>query len=969
MNNDDIPYQYSGFVCKRLMFILFIPIVVVCGSCLNAKEALVINEYMYDNTKTLSDEELSFPAWIELYNASGKPHNLKGFRLECPDTIGASWTFPDVTIRGREYLIVFLSGKARIVRNKKSKTTYVHTGFTVKGPETILRLSAPEGPAFDEIIVTDSEKDVSYERVGDGDGTRWSACEVPTPGFENSTAGYEQFIRKKEKFRPSVTISEVMASNRTTLIDDRGEFSDWIELHNSSDHYIYLKNYGLSDDIDSLSKWRFGDVALLPGQYLVVFASGAAGETGDRTFLHTNFKLNAGKESLFLSDPNGFIVDRISIKDLSDDMSCGRDETGWPGVSVYTAPTPGGKNSPGPLDGGETGNATGCYGLYISEVIPSGCDDKKDEDGEVSDIIEIHNKNSFSVNLRGYFLSDNPQHPNKWAFPEVMLQPDMYLFVFASGKNRHDRYLHTGFKLGSDEDELLFVHETAGIIDSIPILPGSFNMSYGRSTNDRKLVFFLNPTPGRPNSDGYSEVTGEVEFSLKGGFYSGPQHVAISGPPDHIYYTLDGSVPGRSSHRYTSPLLIDTTTILRARGFSEGCAPGKTATASFFFGTGHDLPVLSLVTDPSNLWDTRTGLLVKEHLGKRWERPVHIEFFETDGKTGFNLEAGMRLFGHSSRYLPQTPFYLLTRKRYGERTIRYRLFPDKDIRIFKSILLRNGGEDGVNSRIRDAVTSTLVRELGIDAQASRPVVLYINGGYWGQYFIRDKIDEYFLAYHHDIGNPSGIDLVEGRNRVIAGNADAYQSLFSYVASHNVRQRDVCDYIGSRIDFDNLITYEIAQIYFANTDMGNIRFWRERAPWGKWRWILFDTDWTFYVYERDSFSRNFDPAGRGYKNFFPTLFITTLLTNDGFTQRFKKRFNRLMKTTFSRDHVCSVIEAKAGAIESEMPAHCRRWNMSIDEWRKHVEYLKKFAAERPSYVYEHFRDYFNMTQKEFDDLSG
>ncbi len=73
---------------------------------------------------------------------------------------------------------------------------------------------------------------------------------------------------------PGVLISEVMSDNRTTLADEDGDFPDWIELHNRANALVILDGFGLSDDPAEPFKWRLPNIAMAPGEHLLVFASG-----------------------------------------------------------------------------------------------------------------------------------------------------------------------------------------------------------------------------------------------------------------------------------------------------------------------------------------------------------------------------------------------------------------------------------------------------------------------------------------------------------------------------------------------------------------------------------------------------------------------------------------------------------------------------------------------------------------------
>ena len=101
----------------------------------------------------------------------------------------------------------------------------------------------------------------------------------------------------------NLLITEFMASNGRTLVDEDGDYSDWVEIHNPGSLPVNLFNWCLTDSAADLAKWRFPATNLPPGGFLLVFAS-----EKDRRIagapLHTNFKLSAGGEFLALVAPN-----------------------------------------------------------------------------------------------------------------------------------------------------------------------------------------------------------------------------------------------------------------------------------------------------------------------------------------------------------------------------------------------------------------------------------------------------------------------------------------------------------------------------------------------------------------------------------------------------------------------------------------------------------------------------------------
>ncbi|MEM9658676.1 MAG: lamin tail domain-containing protein, partial [Planctomycetota bacterium] len=110
----------------------------------------------------------------------------------------------------------------------------------------------------------------------------------------------------------SVSITEFMAANSSTLVDFEGDAADWIELQNMSAAPIDLAGWHLTDDPNRLTKWQFPDVdaaELDAGAYLVVFASDKSGEPGvPIDELHTNFKLAKDGEYLALVMPDGVTI-------------------------------------------------------------------------------------------------------------------------------------------------------------------------------------------------------------------------------------------------------------------------------------------------------------------------------------------------------------------------------------------------------------------------------------------------------------------------------------------------------------------------------------------------------------------------------------------------------------------------------------------------------------------------------------
>src|SRR5699024_7808046 len=148
------------------------------------------------------------------------------------------------------------------------------------------------------------------------------------------------------------------------------------------------------------------------------------------------------------------------------------------------------------------------------------------------------------------------------------------------------------------------------------------------------------------------------QLSAESGFYEAGFELEIDTPSNNnIYYTLDGSEPTLDSAVYDGPINIEpldenSFTVIRAKALTEDNTMSETVTKSYcVHGTEHErfeLPICSLVTDPDNLFDEETGIYTEENANNRrseWERPVHLDFFETDGQLALEQDLGVRIHG------------------------------------------------------------------------------------------------------------------------------------------------------------------------------------------------------------------------------------------------------------------------------------------------------------------------------------
>ncbi|MCB0558909.1 MAG: CotH kinase family protein [Lewinellaceae bacterium] len=495
------------------------------------------------------------------------------------------------------------------------------------------------------------------------------------------------------------------------------------------------------------------------------------------------------------------------------------------------------------------------------------------------------------------------------------------------------------------------------------------------------LLLLFNPLWAQKKSAETSEGAPPVElnFSLEGGFYPNDVVVELSAPGATVYYTIDGSTPSRNSQRYNRPLHLKETTVLQAVAYHSDGRESFVLGHTYFIGEPRtDFAVVSIGISPSVLFHPRSGLFmlgnnVVDTLWKKpganfWSRsefPASVEFFETDGRCAYRDQSGFRLFGGMSRLFPQKSIALVARSRYGDSRIRHKVFGKEGLDKFKFLVLRNSGSDFGKTHFRDALMTGLVDDWDIDKQDYRPVHVYINGQYWGIYNIREKVNRFFIAGHHPEVDNDSIDLVEHRYTRKRGSLRHYLSLLSFLEKNSLADPANYAYVQTQMDVQNFMDYQIAQIYFDNQDAGgNIKFWRPQKPGGRWRWILYDTDWGFGLHGRDTYKHNSlafhtDPDGPSWPNPpWSTFLLRKLLENKEFEKAFVNRFAGYLSTSFREETVLNRIDSMYRNLLPEIPRHLSRWNLSRNKWEEEVAIVREFAQERPAYVRMHLMGQFN-----------
>lgn len=723
--------------------------------------------------------------------------------------------------------------------------------------------------------------------------------------------------------------------------------------------------------------------------------------------------------------------------------------------------------------------------VLINEVMASNNSFIADDDGDFSDWLELYNTGPDKVNIGGWYLSDE-KGVLKWQFPEdTFIKAKGYMIVWASGKDRGQANgpCHTNFRLSSSGDRV-FLYNSDGIEQSSIEFPSlASNMSYGRETErSLRASIFEKATPATTNAGGLLLEKGleAPGFSHLGGFYKNSFSLSLrtNDPKAQIRYTLDGSEPDENSPLYTGPIKIQDRsteedlytgirtslpgrdlgpiqtrkgTVVRARAFKDGYKASEIVTSTYFVDSKikdrYQLPVLSLTTDPDNLFDREKGIYVPGAIfddwklnnpfenpgsdapanyhqrGRAWERPVYLEYYDIAGRQLLAQNAGIRIHGGLTSAKAQKSLRLYARTDYDPLNL-FAFDPFADLGGasglatdlgYKRLVLNNAGDDWEYAGMRNSLIQGLVAHRDLATIKSSPLVVFINGEFWGIHYIQERLDRFYLEGHYG-ADPDKLVLLDNNgelNEGKPGDEADYFKMLDFILSHDLSVKDNYLKVKGLLDIDNYLDYFVVNTYANNVDWphNNVRLWRykgqdqsgetkdedsidqllldqDRADGdrigqektgedkylidketdhldGRWRFVLYDLDLGFGLGQDASFNM-LDWATRRQSpetgEQWPGIIINGLLENQDFRYELINRYADHMNTSFREDVVLERIDRLANMLMPSIKDHLSRWALhggSVASWQEEVDKLRDFAEQRPAYLKDHIMDMFGL----------
>lgn len=602
-------------------------------------------------------------------------------------------------------------------------------------------------------------------------------------------------------------------------------------------------------------------------------------------------------------------------------------------------------------------------------------------DGDFPDSwVELYNPSSSDADISGYYLGSKEDSASDYKLPHGTIVPaNGHLVIYC---DKEGNGLHADFRVDSGKAKLYLLDGSGSMVDylSMSAMPAA-NIAYGRVADGaEEWQYELTPTAGSANmGGGASTVLPAPVFSISGGIYTEPVALTVSMPADvpadaAIYYTLNGEEPTADSQSGKEiTMSIDQTTVVRAKILSASGAalPARSLVQSYIYHPRQvTLPVVSIVSNHKYFYDSSIGILTGNindgipNYMRKWRRPINIEYYDSvNSGAVFNQLGETAVSGVSTRENPQKSMKVYANKRFGKKNYKGNFWSEKpEVTKVKSFVLRNGGNNSFGARINDAAVQTLfgTNVDNLDWQAYRPVLVYLNGIYIGEFGMRERSDEDFVEANYD-----GLEDIE------LADETSYQSpvpgsLFESFRNDYMRADVTYEELASQMDMDNFIKTLIAEIYGMNTDFptNNVSMWRPTAEGGKWRWILKDMDrfganLFLYPSSFDMFRYMFDPDPLMYSGLHHFDLYKKLVTFPEFREAFVSTFLTYLNDFLRPSVVNGLVDDMQAEIRDEVKATFKKYNEDFHAFSSSTTYLKSVINERPQYILAQMKDFFNL----------
>lgn len=692
----------------------------------------------------------------------------------------------------------------------------------------------------------------------------------------------------------------------------------------------------------------------------------------------------------------------------------------------------------------------------INEVCTSNFCTATDPDGSYLDYIELYNSSDTDYVMEGLHLSNDKDVPERCDLSAVTVPAHGYVILWMVSTDEVPEgadaaaaaidlsdvpadkadtvpdcpQYYCPFAISRSGDYLYICNGDSKVVGSVMIPALSYDVAYGRAQDGTTSWTGMTPTPGCSNDDATSinlAKADEPVLSASSGFYDEAFSLRIAhNARTRVYYTLDGSTPTTESTLYEGPITIadpsqnanvysarndiyldnytpedpvDKAVVVRAIAVDKVTgAMSNVVSATYFIGYDEkseydNIAVVSLITDPDNLYDYDTGIYVMgaaadeyvekggftgleneeipsafsdsegntyyrytftnaENQGRQWERPVTVQLYDADHNLLLSQNAGMRVAGESSRHNVHKSLNLFARSIYGSGTWQYAFWNYGHV---DRIRLRASASESLHWKESFVQSLNDGRNVGI--QHTIPCAVFLDGEYWGLYQLTEQYGAAYFKGYYDVDEDNLI--VYKNHSIVLGDVaqgmQDYEDLEEIITTYDMSQDHLYALAEERVDMDSLIDYYCAHVYLGNTDIWadhNQELWKSTAEDadGRWRYVLYDLDMTGYDAADNTIAQ--------YEQRDTLYWPGYLCAQESFREQYVTTMMDLANVEYSYNRVHALLANKAAALAAQSIETAHRYtdaDYDIDDYNEDLTELDNFFRNRRRYIEQYLRE--------------
>ena len=613
--------------------------------------------------------------------------------------------------------------------------------------------------------------------------------------------------------------------------------------------------------------------------------------------------------------------------------------------------------------------------LVVNEIMARNIDMMLDPSYNYGGWIELYNPTSSAISLNGLYISYDKNDLKKVLIPSGngSVPANGFKTLWFDHYDTGNEYSNNAknqidFKIYPEGDTIYISDKNGNLLLTQICPPAIARTSYARKTDGGdEWGYTYTPTQGKSNAGSVfaEEQLDLPEVDKTGTVYTTDLDIHVSIPEGAtLRYTTDGSTPdldnGSTSEDGVFHIGNKKNYVYRFRLYKDGYLPSDVATHTYIFNSSnYYLPIVSVVTNPDNLYGDQIGAYVDGKNGitgrgpnggpnsnknRGWDRPVNFEFIvpnqDKEYCVAINQGVDFEVSGGWSRHFPPAPsFKLKAGKEYGENFFAYPVFTQKPYIKNKAILIRNGGND-CDCRIVDAAIHEIILSSGLylDCQAYQPSHVFINGKYQFMFNIRELNNKNFAYSNYGIDKDE-VDQFEyaGGFAVKEGDDITYKKWTTLCndLSSNPTDDNIWKQICELGDIDEVCNFFATQLYVGSEDWvtnnNNTKGFRDRNG-GKFHFVFMDVDEAFK--RTDLFSQfnankgsqgggggggwgGWGGWGGGFNDTSLTDLLSNLLTRQEFRKRFIDTYCIVAGSVFDADRASEIIHKMAAFSEAAL----------------------------------------------------